>query len=60
LFHAGKEVGHVTSAVHSPALNATIALGYVRREANAVGTELRLRTGAGERVATIVTLAFTK
>ena len=60
LFHAGKEVGHVTSAVRSPALNATIALGYVRREANAVGTELRLRTGAGERVATIVTLAFTK
>lgn len=60
LFHAGKEVGHVTSAMHSPPLNATIALGYVRREANAVGTELRLRTGDGERTATIVALPFAK
>ncbi len=60
LFHAGKEVGHVTSALHSPTLNATIALGYVRREANAVGTELRLRTGDGEHGATIVALPFVK
>src|SRR5262249_30647499 len=30
LFHDGKEVGHVTSAVKSPALNANLALGYVR------------------------------
>jgi glycine cleavage system aminomethyltransferase T len=60
LFHAGKEVGHVTSAVHSPAHNATIALGYVRREANAVGTELRLRTGDKERATTIVALPFAK
>ena len=60
LFHAGKEVGHVTSALHSPALNANLALGYVRREANAVGTELRLRAGDGERGATIVALPFAK
>ena len=60
LFHAGKEVGHVTSALHSPTLNAVIALGYVRREANAVGTELRLQTGASERGATIVELPFAK
>lgn len=60
LFHAGKEVGHVTSALHSPTLDATIALGYMRREANAVGTELRLRTGDGERGATIVALPFAK
>ncbi len=60
LFHAGKEVGHITSAMHSPPLNATIALGYVRREANAVGTELLLRTGDSERAATIVALPFVK
>ncbi len=60
LFHAGKEVGHVTCALHSPMLNATIALGHVRREANAVGTELQLRTGDGERGATIVALPFVK
>lgn len=40
LFAQGKEVGYVTSAVVSPALKANIALGYVRKEHNAVGTKL--------------------
>jgi glycine cleavage system aminomethyltransferase T len=53
LFFEGKEVGYVTSAVKSPALNAIIALGYVRREASAAGTELVLRSGDRE-TATIV------
>ena len=60
LFHAGKEVGYVTSAVKSPALNANIALGYVRREANQVGNELTLRTAAGESPAKITGLPFAK
>jgi folate-binding protein YgfZ len=69
LFHAGKEVGYVTSAVKSPTLNAlmspklpgegaNIALGYVRREANQIGNELMLRTAAGESPAKIVELPF--
>jgi folate-binding protein YgfZ len=69
LFFNGKEIGHVTSAVKSPALNAlvapklqgeggNIALGYVRREANQIGNELRLRTAAGESIAIIVELPF--
>jgi aminomethyltransferase len=58
LFNAGKEVGYVTSAVKSPALNADIALGYVRREANQIGTELTLRTAAGESPAKVVVLPF--
>ncbi len=58
LFHNGREIGHVTSAVKSPVLNATIALGYVRREANQIGTELTLRTVAGESSAKIVELPF--
>lgn len=58
LFHAGKDVGYVTSAVKSPLLNANIALGYVRRETNQIGTELTLRTAAGERPAKIVELPF--
>jgi len=33
LFHAGREAGHVTSAVKSP-MFGNLALGYVRREAN--------------------------
>jgi len=58
LFHAGKEVGYVTSAVHTPRLNAKIALGYVRREANQIGNELMLQTTAGESPVTIVALPF--
>ena len=54
LFHAGKEVGYVTSAVKSPTFG-NIALGYVRREANQIGNELTLRTVAGENLVKIVT-----
>jgi folate-binding protein YgfZ len=60
LFHHGKETGYVTSTVKSPALNANIALGYVRREANQIGTELVLQTVAGESSAKIVELPFVK
>ena len=56
LFHNGKEVGYVTSAVKSPAFG-NIALGYVRREANQIGTELTLQ-GTGESTAKIVELPF--
>lgn len=60
LFKDGREVGFVTSAVRSPALNANIALGYVRRECNAIGTELTLRTASGESLTRIVPLPFIK
>ncbi len=58
LFHAGKEAGYVTSAVKSPTLNANIALGYVRREANQMGSELTLQTTGGETPVKIVELPF--
>jgi folate-binding protein YgfZ len=58
LFHSGKEIGYITSAVKSPALSANIALGYVRREANQMGTELALKTTDGESAAKIVQLPF--
>jgi folate-binding protein YgfZ len=60
LFHNGREIGHVTSAVKSPVLNANIALSYIRREANQIGTELTLRTAAGEYPVKIVELPFVK
>lgn len=59
LFKDEKEVGYLTSAVKSPALDKNIALGYVRREANAVGTELVLRA-TGETAAVVVDLPFVK
>jgi folate-binding protein YgfZ len=58
LFHAGKEVGYITSAVKSPTLSANVALGYVRREVNQLGNELTLRTAAGESPVEIVALPF--
>ena len=60
LFKDDKEVGYLTSAIHSPTLKANLALGYVRREANAIGTDLKLRSGAGESEAKIVELPFVK
>jgi folate-binding protein YgfZ len=59
LFHAGKEVGYVTSAVKSP-MCGNIALTYVRREANQIGNELTLRTAESENPAKIVELPFVK
>jgi folate-binding protein YgfZ len=54
LVHDGKEVGYITSAIYSPALKTNIALGYVRREVNQPGVELKVRTTEGEMVAHIL------
>jgi folate-binding protein YgfZ len=50
----GKDVGYVTTAVFSPALNKPIALGFVSRLAGSPGSEVEVGTG----VATIVELPF--
>jgi aminomethyltransferase len=49
LLAGGVEVGRVTRAAYSPALHCAIAMGYVRRENNAVGSELQW-TGGTARV----------
>ncbi len=56
IFHDGKEVGYVTSAVHSSALDRNIALAYVRREANQAGAHLTIQTAAGNFSAMLVDL----
>lgn len=58
LFFGEKEIGYITSAIASPTFKTNIALGYVRREANKVGTELVLRTKDGDSAAKIVELPF--
>lgn len=58
LFLGDKEAGYITSAAASPALRANIALGYVRREANRIGTELLVETGGRRVPARIVDLPF--
>jgi folate-binding protein YgfZ len=58
LFREGKEVGYMTSACRSLALQANIALGYVRREHNAVGTELLLGGADSPRKVVVCDLPF--
>jgi folate-binding protein YgfZ len=58
LYREGKEVGYITSATTSPGLKANIALGYVRRETNQVGTELAVQIGSDETTTRIVELPF--
>jgi folate-binding protein YgfZ len=60
LFFGDKEVGYVCSAIHSPTLNANIGLGYVRREHNQIGTELKVGGKTGEIRAAIVETPFVR
>ena len=60
LYRNGKEVGYVTTSVLSPALQQKIALGYVRREANTIGTELLVGSSDSAPGATILELPFVK
>ncbi len=58
LFKGDKEVGLLTSVTRSPRLQATIALGYLRKEAQQPGTELALRSGSWQIKATVSELPF--
>jgi folate-binding protein YgfZ len=53
-----KEIGHVTSAVMSPALGKPIALGYVHRGFVEPGTEVFVVAGGGRLAATVTELPF--
>ena len=55
-----KEAGWITSAALSPALGRPIALGYVRRECNAPGSKVAVRTAGLAVDAEVVALPFLK
>jgi len=50
LVRDNREVGKITSAIRSPALGRNLALGYVRKECNAIGSQLILRLAGGAEV----------
>jgi folate-binding protein YgfZ len=56
----GKEIGRVTSAIRSPRLNRTIALGYLKYDYLAHGTPVRVLIGDEERAAQVVELPFVR
>jgi folate-binding protein YgfZ len=58
LFQDEKEVGYITSAARSLSRQRVIALGYVRKEANQIGTKLRLRNAEGDAAARVAGLPF--
>lgn len=58
VFHDGQEVGWVTSVAYSPRLGRPIALGYIRREHSAQGTQLRIDRQGTPMIAEISTLPF--
>ena len=60
LFQQDKEVGYITSAAVSPLRGATFALGYVRKEADRLGTRLVVRSAAGDLPATVASIPFSK
>jgi folate-binding protein YgfZ len=53
-----REIGRVTSSVHSPALGRPIALGYVRREQLEPGTAVMVRDGERSLPARVAALPF--
>jgi aminomethyltransferase len=54
----GTDAGIVTSGLFSPSLGAPIAMGYVRRDLAADGTELSLLVRGKPLPATIVPMPF--
>ena len=59
IFSGDDEVGRVTSAVRSPALDGIIALGYVRRElADAGGAAVEVSSGTRRVPAIVTSLPF--
>ena len=53
-----KEVGWITSVTESPSCRGNIALGYIRREANAGGTDLVVAASGQFLPAKIITVPF--
>lgn len=56
----GKEIGRITSKTFSPRLKRTIALGYVKYDYLAPGTQVRVSVGDKEREALVTELPFVR
>ena len=60
IFGDGKEIGWITSAVASPTLGKTIALGYVRMAYTEAGSTVKIATANESVDATVALLPFYK
>ena len=55
-----KEIGHITSAAVSPRLKQTIALGYVKYDYLAPGTQVKIISAEQEYPAAVAELPFVR
>jgi len=58
IFKDDRDVGHITSAVLSPSLGRPVALAYVHRSANELGTEVSIAISGQSARARVVDLPF--
>jgi folate-binding protein YgfZ len=58
LYSGDREVGWISSAVHSPQLDKTIAFGFPLRDFSTAGTELTVECDGSKHAATIHSLPF--
>ncbi len=58
LYSGDREVGWVSSAIHSPQFNKPIAFGFPLRDFSAAGTELTVECDGSKHAATIHALPF--
>ena len=56
----GKEIGRLTSSAFSPRLDRAIALGYLKYDYLAAGTEVKVATPENETSATVAELPFVR
>ena len=56
----GKEIGRLTSSTFSPRLDRAIALGYLKYDYLAAGTEVKVATPENETSATVAELPFVR
>ena len=58
LYSGDREVGWISSAIHSPQFNKTIAFGFPLRDFSTAGTELTVECDGSKHTATIHSLPF--
>ncbi|MFO0701638.1 MAG: aminomethyltransferase family protein [Nitrospira sp.] len=58
LYSGDREVGWISSAVHSPQLNKTLAFGFPLRDFSATGTELTVECDGNKHMAIVQALPF--
>jgi len=56
----GKEIGRVTSSTFSPRLDRAVALGYLKYDYLAAGTEVKIAASEGETNATVADLPLVR